>query len=147
MKKLFILFISLIAVVCVAQAQQSAPKLPRQCEAFLPKILLDAEVLKESDANKLLQDPSWGQNVDPGDGRRKYWIAYSDRADNPTYYTSSSGQQFKQLRLSERVIISKIENNYALVYREPQYGCEYPSISKDAECMGWVPMSKLLLWS
>lgn len=147
MKKLFILFINLVAVVCVAQAQQSAPKLPRQCEAFLPKILLDAEVLKESDANKLLQDPSWGQNVDPGDGRRKYWIAYSDRADNPTYYTSSSGQQFKQLRLSERVIISKIENNYALVYREPQYGREYPSISKDAECMGWVPMSKLLLWS
>lgn len=126
---------------------QSAPKMPKQCEAFLPKILLDAEVLKESDAVTLLNDPSWGQKLDPGVGRRKYWIVYSDREDNTTYYTpDSNSKEYKQLKLSERVIIAKIQKNYALVYREPVYGRQYPAISGDAECMGWVPMDCLLLW-
>lgn len=147
MKKIVILVIALFAFVLNASAQTD-PKLPKECSAFLPKILLDTELLKESEANSLMNDPTWGQGVDPGEGRRKYWIVYSDRQDNPTYVSPSfSAKKYKTLDLSERVIIAKIERGYALVYSEPQYGRQYPSISRDAECKGWVPMSKLLLWS
>lgn len=147
MKKILILTIVLLAFAFDVMAQV-VPTLPKGCEAFLPKILLETEVLKESDANQLTNDPTWGQNDDPGEGRRKYWIAYSDRQDNPTYYSPSfSSKKYKSLRLSERVIIARIDRGYALVYSEPQHGRQWPAISKDAECKGWVPMSKLLLWS
>lgn len=127
-------------------AQAPAPRIST-CKSFLPKILLDSDVLKESDAQLLAKDPNYGQNANVP-SEKKYWIVYSDREKNQTYSSpSTSAQPCKVLAFNEELRIADIRNGFALVYKEPQLGISYPNISSDAVSMGWVPMDKLLLWS
>lgn len=140
MKRLFLITLSAFAGVACCFAQ---PSLPPKCQASLPKILLDGLILSEKDANALNNSHDFGQsNISA-----KYWTAYSDRENNTTYMEpSASSAQCSALRFNETVRIAKIQNGFALVYVDPDQQTEYPLISPDAKCRGWVPMKKLLLW-
>lgn len=139
MKKFLFTTLLLLTVVI---GYSATPKLPSKCEVGLPEVLTKA-LIKESEAYNLMKSSDFGQNSKTA----RYWIAYSDRADNVTYETaSSSAPKCGTLEFNETVRIAKIQNGFALVYNEPQKTVEYPSISKDAVCKGWIPMNKLLLW-
>lgn len=122
----------------------SAQSLPSQCEAFLPKVLLESKVLEESKADALSSSGTWGQNVTPAE--KKYWVAFSDRSNNATYKAPGGSETFGYLSFNEKVRIAKIQNGWALVYNEPNASMRYPKISSDAQVKGWIKMEKLLLW-
>lgn len=120
-------------------------KLPAKCEAFMPGILLE-NVLTETAVNKIAKSSKYGQDTSPRE--YKYWVVYSDRRNNPTYVgPSKESGKHKELDFNEKLRIAKIQKGFALVYKEPKAGVQYPAISSDAESMGWIPMDKLLLWS
>ena len=145
MKKTFANIIFLIGIFQVAQADVS---LGNRCEAFLPASFYSHTVLYKGDADAIANSSDYGQNQQPSGGRKHYWVAYSDRANNTTYNSPSiSSGEFSHLRFNEKVRIAKIQNGFALAYREPVEGLTYPNISDNAEPRGWIPMKNLLLWS
>lgn len=119
-------------------------KLPAKCEVFKPNAIIK-DILKESDTKSVSTSNSWGQKTS---NTGKYWIVFSDRSNNTTYSTpNGSGTSIGKLDFNEKVRIAQIQGDYALVYTEKIEGSKYPNISNSAECRGWVPMNKLLLWS
>ena len=114
-----------------------------ECKAYLPQILLDNKILKETDANKILNDPSYGQS---NNKTRRYWNVCSDREDNYTYKTPGGTEVKDTLGFNDVVRIAQIEGDYALVYKEPRKAVIWPVISSEAEAMGWIHMDNLLLW-
>lgn len=123
----------------------SGQELPAKCEVFLPKVILENTVLKESDVKSLLADPTYGQKQQRP-SEKKYWIAYSDRQGNVTYTTPGGSTPHSVLSWNETLRIARISGKYALVYKEPNKKMTWPRISADAECKGWVRMDNLLLW-
>ena len=142
MKKIFVTLFSVTVFVCGSHA--AAPQMPKKCEAFRPKKLASI-VLTESEAEALMASADFGQGDAPQKGQFKYWDVYSDRDNNTTYEAPGSSVKFSALRFNEQVRIARIQNGYALVYTDPKV-VTYPLISEAAECKGWVPMKKLLLW-
>ncbi len=140
MKRAFLITLSAFIGVASSFAQ---PNLPAKCQASLPKILTGI-ILNENDAVALNNSRDFGQSNTVG----KYWIAYSDRDNNTTYMEpNTASAQCSALQFNETVRIAKIQNGFALVYVEPNKTLEYPLISADAKCRGWIPMKKLLLWN
>jgi len=124
--------------------QSSMIFLPAKCEAFLPQAFLK-HTISEDVAKKVESSSSHGQDVRPASP--KFWVVYSDRADNTTYSgPSTSSGAFGKLDFNEKVRIAKISGDFALVYNEPQEGIDYPKISSGAKSKGWVPLTHLLLW-
>ena len=139
MKKLLIVF----AIAFLSLAVNAQPKLPGQCEVWLPKSI-DTEVVNKKDAYAVVSKP-YGQTPIPAE--KNYWIVFSDRDDNTTYVEPRSGAaSYTKLAFNERLIIASIKNDYALVYSEPKTE-RYPYISSAAVSKGWVPLSHLLLWT
>ncbi len=141
MKRFLTAFIFLSVGICLA----AQPKLPGKCEAFMPKAL-NSMVLMESTVNKFLKAKGYGQTENVAAGSKTYWVAYSDRENNPTYSAPNSSSKFSSLDFNEKVRIARIQGDYALVYTEPMGNVAYPMISANAQCKGWIPMNKLLLW-
>ena len=147
------IFISAVLVCCFTILYADVP-LPKDragkniCVAFMPDILVNSTVLSESDAEKLANSKTFGQDVIP-QGEKKYWTVYSDRSNNKTYQKPDlkSSVEKRDLILGEKLRIAKIEQNFALVYSEPKPGVKYPEISDQAVSLGWIPMDNLLLWS
>lgn len=139
MKKSLIIFATtFLSLVVYAQ-----PKLPDQCEVWLPKSI-DKEVINKKDAYTVASKP-YGQKPVPVE--KNYWIVFSDRDNNTTYVEPKSGAaSYTTLAFNERLIIASIKNDYALVYSEPKAE-RYPYISSAAVSKGWVPLSNLLLWT
>ena len=139
MKKLIVSFLVVMSsIMAIAQ-----PKLPGQCEVWLPKSI-DKEVIKKSDAVAILKKP-YGQNL--ASGEKNYWVVFSDRDNNPAYNAPKQGAtQCATLSFNERLIIASIKDGYALVYNEPKTE-KYPYISSAATSRGWVPIQNLLLWT
>lgn len=130
----------LISLSFVSLAQ---PKLPAQCEVWLPKAI-DKEVVSKKDAYSVVSKP-YGQS--PAPSQKSYWKVVSDRSNNVTYNAPKKGAQLcTTLEFNEQLIIASIKDGYALVYREPKTE-KYPFISDKAQSKGWVPMSNLLLWT
>lgn len=143
MKKIFANIIFLMGIFQVVQADVS---LGNRCEAFQPASFYSFPVIYKKDADAVANSSDYGQNQQPSLGKR-YWVAFSDRANNTTYNSPSvTSGEFSHLRFNETVRIAKIQNGFALVYREPVKGITYPNISDNAETRGWVPMKNLLLW-
>lgn len=118
------------------------PKLPGQCEAALPKVL-KVDLLKDADVRSFESSGNWGQS----NKSDSYWNVYSDRENNVTYNSpNKTSGRFGTLDFNEAVRIAKIENGFALVYKENKTSSVYPKIN-NAETKGWVPMENLLLWS
>lgn len=143
MKKLF-LSIAFFSVFFSVFAAEITTPLPGKCVAFRPEALYTS-ILFSDVANKLASSNDFGQSSNVKS--KEYWIVYSDRANNPTYVAPGSNTVYKRLEFNEKVRIAKIENGYALVYREPKEQAIYPAISSQIEWKGWVPMNKLLLWN
>lgn len=149
MKKLGLLLLVVVLGAVTANAQVAhAPSLPGECQAFKPKVLVEARVLTENDVNTLLNTSyNYGQNAaDAPRGNKKFWIAYSDRSNNTTYTTQEGNVVCGKLEWNEKVYIAKIYKGWALVYNEPMENIAYPRISQYAECKGWISMENLLLW-
>lgn len=139
MKKLLFTVVFTLTVFVVSAV---TPKLPPKCEAGLPEAL-SKPIIKESVANRITKLADFGQS----NKIARYWIVYSDRAENNTYeQPSANSPKCTTLGFNETVRIAKIQNGFALVYTEPLKSATYPQISKDAVCKGWVPMKNLLLW-
>ena len=133
------LFILSAFVTLVMNAQT----LPSQVEVFMPQILQE-QTVSETEVQKLVADAYWGQKK-PVKNKR-YWTVYSDRDDNPAYANPQSNSTIKtKLNFNQEVRVAQIRNGYALVYEDNLN--EYPNISRFAKVLGWVPMSKLLLWN
>jgi hypothetical protein len=142
MKRVVLLFaLAMFGFVGIGKAQT---ELPGQCSVFYPETLAKKAVIELTDASAIAKAP-YGQSTKPTNP--KHWVVYSDRMDNVTYTKPDGSKvQFTKLDFNEQVRIAKIQNGYALVYTEPMAGIEYPKISHEAVSMGWIPMSKLLLW-
>ena len=134
----------LIAIsILIGSIAVNAQTLPQKVEVFTPQILQE-QTISTSDVNKLLNDASWGQKT--AVKNKRYWVAYSDRSNNNAYANPSSTSAVKtKLEFNQKVRIAQIKNNFALVYEDNLN--EYPNISRFAKVLGWVPMSKLLLWN
>lgn len=118
--------------------------LPKQCEAYLPKVLRKA-LLSEKEVNELVKSSDFGQNESNSNG--DFWDVYSDRSNNATYTSpKTTSAKHETLDFRQPLRIAKIENGFALVYEEPK-NVQYPLISSEAESKGWIPMENLLLWS
>lgn len=82
----------------------------------------------------------YGQNTAEG-----YWIALSDRNKNTTYYAPDCKEAYSSLSFGEKVLIARIKKDNALVYSVSNMNYAYPSVPSPESCLGWVPMSSLLL--
>ena len=128
--------------VMMTMSTFSLPQLPERCVAGRPDVL-NKKIVKESEINTFLKSGKWGQATKIN----QYWNVYSDRSHNKTFNSASaSSGECGELEFNEKVRIAKIENGFALVYKERNNGISYPLISTEAECKGWVPMDNLLLW-
>lgn len=148
MKKLILLFVSALLFVNVnSQEVKQKIELPASAEAFLPKVLMDRPLIESELDN--IADKNYGQEVKVVE--KKFWNVYSDREDNIAYKEPKlSSAVNAQLEFNKKLRIAQIKNGFALVYSEPDKTILYPGISQDAKtkgAYGWVPMSKLLLWS
>lgn len=141
MKKWLLVILSVMMTV----ASYAQPALPAQCKVWLP-IALDNDVISKKDAQSVLKS-GYGQSPAPAASRKSYWIVFSDR-DNNTVYSASDGKtSCGTLKFNERVIIADVSpNGYALVYSEPKNE-RYPLISSAAQSKGWIPLTRLLLWT
>ena len=130
---------TLLACCLTANSQT----LPNQCSAYSPKVLNKTTIFSADTKN--LAKNGYGQNGSTG----KYWDVYSDRSDNTAYVSpSKSSGKAATLGFNQKVRIASIKNDFALVYVENKPGAvNYPQISGDTKCLGWVPMSNLLLWT
>ena len=136
----FLLVICLAAFSCTLLGQTI---LPQQTSVFRPKLLME-KVLKERDLQSFVQSSTWGQKTQVSE--KKFWIVFSDRSNNMTYQKpDASSAKYKSLSFNEEVRIAQITNDFALIYKDPK--TQYPYISSEAECMGWIPMKNLLLWT
>lgn len=141
MKKLFVVLMCVIApLFAIAQSPKAS-----KCEVFRPKVLGET-VLKETSVNTIGPNNRWGQNTPPAS--LTYWEVYSDRDGNAVYMEpSTSSTKLGELKFNTVLRIAKIQNDFALLYIEPNKNQAYPRISGDAVFYGWVPMKNLLLWS
>ena len=118
-------------------------ELPFQCEVAIPRLLHGGYPLTDKNIQDFLKSTNWGQS----DKTNHYWVVYSDREDNVTYNKpDKSSGRFSTLNFNEELRIAKIENGFALVYKEEKINSVYPKINKGVS-RGWVPMSHLLLWN
>lgn len=140
MKKICILLFLLLSVNAFSQI----PELPKKCTAFKPAVLSNS-LLSRSALDKLASSKDYGQAANQAE--KNFWTVYSDRDENPVYTAPGSTTKCGTLSFNERVTIAKIEQGYALVYSDPKIQEKWPNVSSQAKCRGWVPMSKLLLWS
>lgn len=139
--RLFSLFFLLSVIAVHAQ-----PALPSYCEAFRPAVLSGTQrslTIKQSDIDKFLKSSKYGQD---SKNTGEYWQVLSDRDDNPVYGSESGSEVIGHLDWNAPVTIAKIANGRALVISGTVNKDDYPKIPLNAKCLGWVPMSKLLLW-
>ena len=139
MKKLTVFFFFALGAVSMF-----AQTLPNKCDVYKPTVLI-TRMLRQSDVDHLLSSPDYCQ-AESKSGKKTFWIVYSDRNNNEAYTDSTGTTVETTLPINEKLRIAKIENKRALVYVEPVANTVWPKISSAAECKGWVPMDRLLLW-
>ena len=139
MKKLTVFFFFALGAVSMF-----AQTLPNKCDVYKPTVLI-TRMLRQSDVDHLLSSPDYRQ-AESKSGKKTFWIVYSDRNNNEAYTASTGTTVATTLPINEKLRIAKIENKRALVYVEPVANTVWPKISSAAECKGWVPMDRLLLW-
>ena len=133
-----------VLVFMALTATVAAPQLPadRNVKVGQPAEL-KRNILKKSDLEKFVKTGKWGQN----NVVKNYWNVWSDRSHNFTYNgPSESSGKFSELEFNQAVRIAEIDKGYALVYEEVMKGVNYPVISNQARCLGWIKMDDLLLW-
>ena len=100
------------------------------------------------------KDQSWQEwcearirRGDLGNNTNEVWVAFSDRSGNPTYSDAShTNRTGRTLSYGERLYIAKVQNGFALVFKDNKSYRIDEKISKKADFPGWVPIENLLLW-
>lgn len=134
----------LLLAVLVSFSAMAQTDLPASGVQVFKPAEFKKPLINSKDIAKVEKSNKWGQNKS---NTNTFWVVYSDRSDNQTYTEPKAGaSKFNVLNFNEKVRIARIENGYALVYRERREGLPFPQISNEAESKGWIPMSKLLLW-
>lgn len=136
---LFFVFLSILRL-------NAQPQLPSYCEAFKPSALSGTNrslTIKQSDIDNFLKSSKYGQNKK---NTNEYWEVLSDRDDNPVYETATGSKVIGYLEWNQEVTIASISNDRALVISGSFNKNDYPKVPLNSKCLGWVPMSKLLLW-
>jgi len=127
--------------LCCASFLMAQTELPKKVDAKKPEAL-NKSLLKQSELEKEFQPGSkWGQKKTINN----FWIVWSDRNNNTTYKQPGGSEPFQKLDFGERVIIAKIEGDWALVYQDAKAD-RFPDIPQQAKSMGWISMENLLLW-
>lgn len=122
------------------------PELPSFCEAFRPAVLSGTQrslTVKQSDIDKFLKSSNYGQS---GRSTMEYWEVLSDRDKNPVYSSPSGYEIIGYLEWNQEVTIAQVSKGRALVITGSFNKGDYPKVPLNAKCLGWVPMSNLLLW-
>lgn len=133
-------FLSLL-FLCCASFLFAQTELPKKVVAKKPEAL-NKSLLKQSELEKeFCAGSKWGQKKTINN----FWIVYSDRNNNSTFTQPRGSQTFQKLDFGERVIIAKIDGDWALVYQDARAD-KFPDIPQNAKSMGWIPMENLLLW-
>ena len=132
--------ITLVCILAAAASLCAQPKLKGTVSVAKPASL-DRDLIREAEAKAVLKAP-YGQDANKTGG--SYWVVFSDRKGNPVYSAPGSKSQIGELKYGEKLRIAEIKDDYALVYYDPKN--DFPRISANAECKGWVPMKNLLLW-
>ena len=141
MKKLLILC-ALVGLSFPLIAKNPVKGVPKECKASKPFYVTQknkVEVLM------YFAEKGYGQSapVQP----LEYWDAYSDRDDNTTYLSNSTSKPYSSLGFREKVRIARIRNEFALVYTPGDESSDvYPSIPKDVEWKGWIPLANLVYY-
>lgn len=141
--RLSVLSLFILASVVAMYAQ---PALPSYCEAFRPSELMGSKrslTIKQSDIDWFLKLSKYGQDKR---NTMEYWEVLSDRDKNPVYESSTGSRIIGYLEWNQAVTIAEISNDRALVISGNFNKGDYPKVPLSAKCLGWVPMSKLLLW-
>ena len=140
MKKILI-FVMGLMIGCAVFA---APQFPSDHKVKVSQpAVLTRDIIKDDILNDFVKTGKWGQDKVVN----RYWNVWSDRSHNTTYNgPSESSGKFSELSFNQTLRIAQIDKGYALVYEEPIQGMEYPVISQQAKCKGWVKMDNLLLW-
>jgi len=144
MKNKYILLVSICLLIC---GLSSAQKLPKQCKVSLPEYIANTNKVQPDWANS----QKWQDWVvakiksnDFGKPNTIVWKVYSDRANNKAYTEpNASSAVHSTLGFMDQLNVADIQNGFALVYKSFYAGLE---ISKDAQCIGWIPVDNLLLW-
>ena len=141
MKRFFILC-TILCISFASFAKSPIKGLPKDCKVYKP-----IYSTQQSTAERLefFAGKGYGQVASNKD--RQYWDAYSDRADNTTYLSTSTSKPFSSLGFREKVRIARIKNDFALVYIPNDEATDvFPVIPEDAQWKGWVPMSTLVYY-
>lgn len=84
---------------------------------------------------------------DLGSNTNEVWTVFSDRSNNPTYNDPSfSSPTGRKLSYGERVLVAKVQNGFALVFKDDKSYRITDNIRDKADFLGWVPIDNLLLW-
>ena len=145
MKKFIVLTVAfLLSTSCFAQLA-----LPGSCKAFLPNVLSSTgsrsiHLLSEEEAEKIGSSTDFGQK---GPKTNEYWQVLSDRDENAVYQSSTSNSVIGKVNFNDELVIAEIKDGRALVFKSSHLSkSDYPKMPNDAVCVGWIPMSNLLLW-
>lgn len=110
-------------------------------EAFMPT-RLNSEILTVANCKSVING-----NVGKKPKRPKHWVVLSDRSENPFYASPDFySRQLGEVGFGDTLRIAEIKDGFAKVYIEPYEDISYPFISYAAKMLGWMPVSKLLLW-
>ena len=74
----------------------------------------------------------------------RFWIVYSDRANNKSYETPGGGIVKKNMRWKESFIAVEENDKYIHIFKDPDPS---ETLSDQAEDYGWVKKENMLLWA
>lgn len=79
----------------------------------------------------------------------QYWTVYVDREGVNAYSNANTSSSVnKVLDFMDNCLVAEVNNGFALLYTDKAFGTQSNlSISDKAKVVGWVEISKLLLWS
>jgi len=79
---------------------------------------------------------------------KKAWIVYSDRDDNPIYESrNENSQKVGTMNFRDQFYVVKEEDNWIRIADCKLVSSDRLKIRGAAKVLGWVPKSKMLLWS
>lgn len=137
MKRYAIFFMALMAMNLGGAF--AAPKLPEKAMGK-PKVFMEEN--KSYEWSNIARNKQWGALSS------QFWMVYIDRDGVNSYEapSKSASVEKKNLDFMSGYYVAKIEGDFALLYEE-KYIQTNLTISRDAKSIGWVELSKLLLWN
>lgn len=74
------------------------------------------------------------------------WMVFSDRNENNIFMQSDSREIKEQVQFLDPFYVTNERNGFLHLYRDPGPGLDLGKLSSNAQDMGWIHKSHLLLW-